>query len=104
MILTNITKNRKLVPQRLCCFELFFVVFLNPYEFAQEEQQMAVEEGFIMFLNNYSAIEVNVGVLGFGYTHTRAVTNQVQVSKRDTKHANFKINLFSVQFGMAFYI
>lgn len=60
--------------------------------------------GFIMFLNNYSAIEVNVGVLGFGYTHTRAVTNQVQVSKRDTKHANFKINLFSVQFGMAFYI
>lgn len=60
--------------------------------------------GFVMFLNNYSAIEVNIGVLGFGYTHTRAVTNQVKVSNRDTKHANFKINLFSVQFGMAFYL
>ena len=60
--------------------------------------------GFVMFLNNYSAIEVNIGVLGFGYTHTRAVTNQVQVSHRKTKHANFKINLFSVQFGMAFYL
>ncbi len=60
--------------------------------------------GFVMFLNNYSAIEVNIGVLGFGYTHTRAVTNQVQVSRRNSKHANFKINLFSVQFGMAFYI
>lgn len=60
--------------------------------------------GFVMFLNNYSAIEVNIGVMGFGYTHTRAVTNQVQVSHRKSKHANFKINLFSVQFGMAFYL
>ncbi len=60
--------------------------------------------GFIMFLNNYSAIEVNVGVLGFGYTHTKAITNQVKVSNRNSSHANFKINLFSVQFGMAFYL
>lgn len=60
--------------------------------------------GFVMFLNNYSAIEVNIGVLGFGYTHTRSVTNQVQVAHRNSKHANFKINLFSIQFGMAFYL
>ncbi|MDE5801162.1 MAG: hypothetical protein K2H74_09100 [Paramuribaculum sp.] len=60
--------------------------------------------GFVMFLNNYSAIEVNIGVLGFGYNYTRAVTNQVQVAHRKSKHANFKINLFSVQFGMAFYL
>ena len=60
--------------------------------------------GFVMFLNNYSAIEVNIGVLGFGYKHTKATTDQVQVSKRNSRHANFKINLFSVQFGMAFYI
>jgi len=60
--------------------------------------------GFVMFLNNYSAIEVSVGVLGFGYTHTKAVTNQVQVARRNSTHANFKINLFSVQFGMAFYL
>ncbi|MBD5297800.1 MAG: hypothetical protein HDR89_04075 [Bacteroides sp.] len=60
--------------------------------------------GFIMFLNNYSAIEVNIGVLGFGYTHTKAITNQVQVSRRNSSNANFKINLFSVQFGMAFYL
>lgn len=60
--------------------------------------------GLVMFLNNYSAIEVSIGVLGFGYTHTTATTNRVQVSHRNTKHANFKINLFSVQFGMAFYL
>ena len=60
--------------------------------------------GFIMFLNNYSAIEVNIGVLGFGYTHTKAVTDQVKIAKRNAKHANFKINLFSVSFGVAFYL
>lgn len=60
--------------------------------------------GFVMFLNNYSAIEVSVGVLGFGYTHTKSITNQVQISRRNSKNANFKINLFSVQFGMAFYL
>lgn len=60
--------------------------------------------GFVMFLNNYSAIEVNVGVLGFGYTHTRSVTDQIYVSHRNSKHANFKINLFSISFGVAFYI
>jgi len=65
---------------------------------------IGLSPGFVMFLNNYSAIEVNVGVLGFGYTHTKAITNQVLVSNRNSKHANFKINLFSVQFGMAFYL
>lgn len=60
--------------------------------------------GFVMFLNNYSAIEVSVGVLGFGYTHTKSITDQVYIARRNSKHANFKINLFSVQFGMAFYL
>ncbi len=60
--------------------------------------------GFVMFLNNYSAIEVSVGVLGFGYTHTKSITNQVHIARRNSKNANFKINLFSVQFGMAFYL
>lgn len=65
---------------------------------------VGLSPGAVMFLNNYSAIEVSVGVLGFGYTHTRAVTNQLNISHRNTKNANFKINLFSVQFGMAFYL
>ena len=60
--------------------------------------------GFVMFLNNYSAIEASVGVLGFGYTHTKAITDQIEISRRNSKHANFKINLFSVQFGMVFYL
>lgn len=65
---------------------------------------VGLSPGIIMFLSNYSAIEVNVGVLGFGYTHTRSTTDRVYVSNRHSKHANFKVNLFSISFGVAFYL
>lgn len=60
--------------------------------------------GMIMFLNNYSAIEVNVGVLGFSYDHTKSTTDQIYVAHRNSQSANFKINLFSITFGVAFYL
>lgn len=60
--------------------------------------------GMIMFLNNYTALEVNIGVLGFSYTKIKQLNNQIYESNRDSKSANFRINLFSVAFGVAFYL
>ena len=60
--------------------------------------------GVIMFLSNYSALEVSIGVLGFDYTHTHSISDQIYHAERNRKSANFRINLFSVQFGVAFYI
>lgn len=60
--------------------------------------------GLVVFLNNYSALEVNVGVLGFNYYHHHAITDQIYVANLKRKSANFKINLFSITFGVAFYI
>lgn len=60
--------------------------------------------GLCLFLNNYSALEVNIGVLGFSYTATKAIKDQIYVSHRNSKSANFRINLFSIQFGVAFYL
>ncbi len=60
--------------------------------------------GIVMFLNNYSAIEVNVGVLGFNYQHTKSTTDQIYIANRTLKSANFKINLFSITFGVTFYL
>lgn len=60
--------------------------------------------GMVMFLNNYSAVEVSIGVLGFSYTHTKSTTDRVYIADRNQKQANFKINLFSIMFGVAFYI
>lgn len=65
---------------------------------------VGVAPGLVMFLNNYSAIEVNVGVLGFSYDHTRQVTDRIYVAHYNSKSANFKINLFSITFGVTFYL
>ena len=65
---------------------------------------LGLAPGIIMFLNNYSAIELNIGVLGFSYTHTKQISDQIYISNRNSKSANFKINLFSISFGVAFYL
>lgn len=65
---------------------------------------LGLAPGFIMFLNNYSALEVNVGVLGVSYKHTHQINDRIYVSDIKTKVANFKINLFSITFGCAFYL
>ena len=60
--------------------------------------------GLCVFLNNYSAMEVNIGVLGFSYTDTKSIHDQIYVSRRNSKSANFRINLFSISFGATFYL
>jgi len=65
---------------------------------------LGVTPGVIMFLSNYSAIEVNIGVLGFNYTDTKMTTDQIYVAHLKRRSANFKINLFSITFGTVFYI
>ncbi len=65
---------------------------------------VGVAPGLIMFLNNYSALEVNVGVLGFSYKHTKQTTDRVYVSNFSSTGANFKINIFSISFGVLFYL
>lgn len=65
---------------------------------------VGIAPGLIVFLTNYSALEVNVGVLGFNYVKTKATTDQIYVANMRTSSANFKINLFSITFGVSFYI
>lgn len=60
--------------------------------------------GMCVFLNNYSAMEVSIGVLGFKYTDTKTITDQIYVARRNTKSANFRLNLFSISFGASFYL
>lgn len=65
---------------------------------------VGVTPGLIMFLNNYSALEVNIGVLGFNYSDTKMTTDQIYIAHMKRRSANFKINLFSITFGTVFYI
>lgn len=65
---------------------------------------LGIAPGFAVFLNNYSALEVNVGVLGFNLTDTKTISDRIYVSRRKSRSANFRINLFSITFGVAFYL
>ena len=65
---------------------------------------IGVMPGLVCFLSNYSAVEVNIGVLGFNYRHTKSIKDQIYVSHRKPQWAIFKINLFSISFGAAFYL
>lgn len=60
--------------------------------------------GLVAFINNYTAIEVSIGVLGFNYSKTKQLTDQVYEGERSSSSANFKINLFSIGLGIAFYL
>lgn len=65
---------------------------------------LGVSPGMVVFLNNYTAMEVNVGVLELGYSKMKQTNNQIHVANTKTKTANFKINLFSISFGVVFYL
>lgn len=65
---------------------------------------VGIVPGLMVFLSNWSAMEVNVGVLGFSYHTTHSVKDQIYHSRRHSKSANFRINLFSITFGTTFYI
>lgn len=60
--------------------------------------------GLIMFLSNWSALEVNVGVLGFSYRNTWSETDRIYHARRHSSSANFRINLLSITFGTTFYL
>lgn len=60
--------------------------------------------GIVAFATNNMAVEVNVGVMGISYNHIKQVHNQVQEGKLDTSMMNFKVNIFSIGLGMAFYL
>ena len=65
---------------------------------------LGVNPGVAAFLTNNMAIEVNIGVLGFNYSRTRQITNQVVSGTTSTSQMNFKINIFSIGLGASFYL
>lgn len=65
---------------------------------------IGIVPGLMVFLSNWSALEVNVGVLGFSYTDTHTINDQIYHSHRNSKFANFRINLLSITFGTTFYL
>lgn len=69
-----------------------------------KDLSFGVAPGLVAFVNNYTAIEVSVGVLGLNFSKKNQVTNQVETGEQSSTSANFMINLFSIGLGIAFYL
>lgn len=65
---------------------------------------IGVAPGIVAFINNYAAVEVSIGVLGLDFSKVKQTTDQVYIGERSSSSANFKINLFSIGLGIAFYL
>ena len=65
---------------------------------------LGVQPGLLAFATNNMAIEVSVGVMGLSFTDVRQVHNQVSVGRRRSSNMNFKVNIFSIGVGAAFYL
>ena len=66
--------------------------------------QIGFAPGLTAFVTNWMAVEVSVGVMGYNFKWTDQVSNQIETGKRRTSSGNFKINLFSINIGMTFYL
>lgn len=62
-----------------------------------------VTPGLVCFINDYIAVEASVDVLGLDFKWNKQTINQVEEASWRSSGANFKINLFSINLGMAFY-
>ena len=66
--------------------------------------QIGFAPGLTAFVTNWSAVEVSMGVMGYGFKWSNQTTNQVESGKHRSQSGNFKINLFSINIGMTFYL
>lgn len=68
------------------------------------EVGLGISPGIVAFATNNMAVEVNVGVMGINYSHIKQVHNQVRDGDIKSSMMNFKVNIFSIGLGMAFYL
>lgn len=66
--------------------------------------QIGFAPGLTAFVTNFAAVEVSMDVMGFDFKWVEQQTNQIETGKRRTSSGNFKINLFSINIGMTFYL
>ncbi|WP_157491282.1 hypothetical protein [Flammeovirga sp. SJP92] len=68
------------------------------------EFNIGVSPGMVAFINDNVALEVMIGIMGFSNKWVQQIENQVEEGWRRTSNANFNIDIFSLNIGLAFYI
>lgn len=65
---------------------------------------MNFSPGVCVFIMDYVSFNVSFGVFGVNFHHERQNTNGVDEGRRFSSGANFRFNIFNINFGMAVYI
>ncbi len=60
--------------------------------------------GLCVFIMDYVSFNVSFGVFGVNVHHEKQSTNGVDEGRRFSSGANFRFNIFNINFGMAVYI
>ena len=66
--------------------------------------EIGMAPGLTAFITNWAAVEVSLNLMGFKFKWQDQDTNQVESGSYNTSSGNFKINLFSINIGMTFYL
>lgn len=66
--------------------------------------ELGVSPGIIAFATNSMAIELSVGMMGIGYTHSNQIKNQVEHAEVSSSNMSFRINLLAIGLGVSFYL
>ena len=65
---------------------------------------LGANPGVVAFITNNMALELNIGVLGLGYSRTEQIHNQITTGQSSSSNMNFKVNILSIGLGVAFYL
>lgn len=68
------------------------------------ELELGVAPGVLAFMTNNVAVEASLNVMGFKYKRHQQVTDQIHTGSLDQSSVNFKIDIFSINIGVSFYI
>ena len=65
---------------------------------------LGMKPGLLAFVTSFAAVEASIGTLGLDFSRVNSVTDQVSSGWVDTSKMSFKINLFSIELGLALYL
>lgn len=68
------------------------------------ELGLQVVPGVCVFVTNEMAVEASVGIMGLRYKKVSQLTNQVFEGSFQTSSADFKVDIFSINIGVSFFI
>lgn len=77
--------------------------FTATYE-SVNSMEIGLGGGMVVFLTDYMAAEVMLNVGGYRFKWGKQNTNNIEEGKLNSSGANFRINLFSIKFGVTYYL